>query len=129
MASTSGKSGKAKGKAKSRQNNKLIMILTIIIVVILILAIVIISVKGLWGTVIDYIKSLLGMEETPDNPPLAQGVAKLEGAILEMRVLDIGQGDCILLIFPDGQIMVMDIGSEMGTPSPWNVLDENLKGY
>ena len=128
MASSSGKSKKAKGKAKSRQNNKLIMILTVIIVVILILAIVIISVKGLWGTVIDYVKSLLGMEETPDNPPLAQGVAKLEGAVLEMRVLDIGQGDCILLIFPDGQIMVMDIGSEFGTTSPWNVIDGNLKG-
>ena len=126
MASSSGKSKKAKGKAKSRQNNKLIMILTVIIVVILILAIVIISVKGLWGTVIDYIKSMLGMEETPDNPPLAQGVAKLEGAVLEMRVLDIGQGDCILLIFPDGQIMVMDIGSEFGTPSPWNVINGAL---
>ncbi|MBD5085924.1 MAG: MBL fold metallo-hydrolase [Clostridiales bacterium] len=128
MASSSGKSKKAKGKAKSKQNNKLIMILTVIIVVILILAIVIISVKGLWGTVIDYVKSLLGMEETPDNPPLAQGVAKLEGAVLEMRVLDIGQGDCILLIFPDGQIMVMDIGSVIGKASPWNVIDGNLKG-
>lgn len=126
MASKSVRSGKSKGKSK--QNNRLIMILTVIIVVILILAIVIISVKGMWGTVIDYVKSLLGLEETPNNPPLAQGVAKLEGAVLEMRVLDIGQGDCILLLFPDGQKMVMDIGSENGTPSPWNVLDENLKG-
>ena len=128
MASKSVKSGKAKGKSK--QNNKLIMILTIIIVVILILAIVIISVKGLWGTIIDYILSLLGMDENPNNnganPPLAKGVAKLEGAVLEMRVLDIGQGDCILLIFPDGQIMVMDIGSEMGTTSPWNVINGAL---
>lgn len=44
-----------------------------------------------------------------------------------MRVLDIGQGDCILFIFPDGQVMIMDIGSEFGTPSPWGVLESNLK--
>ena len=127
MASKSAKGRSSKGRSKQNKNNKLITIITVIIVVILILAIVIISVRGLWGTVIDYIKSLLGMEETPDNPPLAKGVAKLEGAVLEMRVLDIGQGDCILLIFPDGQIMVMDIGSELRTPSPWSVLEENLK--
>ncbi|MDE5548985.1 MAG: MBL fold metallo-hydrolase, partial [Clostridia bacterium] len=126
MASRAVKGGKSKGK--SNNNKKLIMILTIIIVVVLILAIVIISVKGLWGTVISQIKSLLGLEETPSNPPIPAGTAKLEGAVLEMRVLDIGQGDCILLIFPDGQIMVMDIGSEMGTPSPWNVLETNLNG-
>ena len=51
----------------------------------------------------------------------------MQGDVLEMRVLDIGQGDCILLLFPDGQVMVMDIGSEFGTTSPWNVIDGALK--
>lgn len=41
------------------------------------------------------------------------------GDTLQMTVLDIGQGDCIYIAFPDGKNMVMDIGSERGSTSPW----------
>ena len=134
MASKSVKGGNKKGKstskkraAKSSMNKKLIATLVAILVIILIIAIVIISVKGLWGDIADYIKNLINPEENPPSgQPPASGTAKLEGDILEMRVLDIGQGDCILLLFPDGKNMVMDIGSEFGTTSPWNVLNDDL---
>ena len=56
----------------------------------------------------------------PDNP-------YVEGDTLEMTVLDIGQGDCIYIAFPDGTNMMMDIGSEFGSTSPWNHADEFLK--
>ena len=145
---------------KSKNNNsntkKIIAILTVILVILLIIAIVLISIKGLWGELIDLVKSLLNDDETPSGEqpsgstpsgstpsgstpsgnissgnvttkPVPSGVAQLNGDILEMRVLDIGQGDCILFIFPDGQIMIMDIGSEFGTTSPWNVIDGALK--
>ena len=137
-------------KKNQNSNAKIIAILTVILVIILIIAIVIISVKGLWGQLIDLIKGLLGDDETPSGEPpsgsapsgsissgeitsgnvtkpIPSGIAELHGDILEMRVLDIGQGDCILFIFPDGQIMIMDIGSEFGTTSPWNVIDGALK--
>ncbi|MDE7215739.1 MAG: MBL fold metallo-hydrolase [Clostridia bacterium] len=136
MASKSGKGRNAKGISNTRKKaaaqssavKKLITVLTVILIILLIVAIIVISVKGLWGEVIDYIKNLINGDETPsgEKPPIPAGTAKLEGDILEMRVLDIGQGDCILLIFPDGQIMVMDIGSENGTTSPWNVINGAL---
>lgn len=126
--------GKNNSKKNKNSTAKIIAILTVILVIILIIAIVIISVKGLWGQLIDLVRGLLGEDETPsgepssgNNKPVLSGVAELHGDILEMRVLDIGQGDCILFIFPDGQVMVMDIGSEFGTTSPWNVIDGALK--
>ncbi len=132
-----GKGGKGKGKSNSRRKaaaqssavKKLITVLTVILVILLIVAIIVISVKGMWGDIADYIKSFINPDEAPsgEKTPVPSGTAKLDGDILEMRVLDIGQGDCILFIFPDGQVMIMDIGSEFGTPSPWGVLESNLK--
>ncbi|MDE6276100.1 MAG: MBL fold metallo-hydrolase [Clostridia bacterium] len=117
-------------KKPSKKNNadtkKIIAILTVILVILLIIAIILISIKGMWNDVIELIKSLLGEDETPSgeppsgNKPIPSGVAELHGDILEMRVLDIGQGDCILFILPDGQVMVMDIGNENGTTSHWD---------
>ena len=49
------------------------------------------------------------------------------GDILQMTVLDIGQGDCIYIAFPDGKNMVMDIGSEFGSTSPWEHANEFLQ--
>ncbi|MDE6474185.1 MAG: MBL fold metallo-hydrolase [Clostridia bacterium] len=130
-----------KSKKKSSDTKKIIAILTVILVVILIIAIILISIRGMWKDIIDFVKNFFTEEDLPSgdspsgstssgnvsNKPVPSGVAQLQGDIMEMRVLDIGQGDCILLLFPDGQVMVMDIGSELGTTSPWNVIDGALK--
>ncbi|MDE5911698.1 MAG: MBL fold metallo-hydrolase [Clostridia bacterium] len=131
--------------SNSKKNNsdtkKIIAILTVILVIVLIIAIVLISIRGLWKDIIDIVKNFFAEEELPSgeqssgnissgnvsNKPIPSGVAELSGDIMEMRVLDIGQGDCILLLFPDGQVMVMDIGSELKTTSPWKVIDGALK--
>lgn len=63
-----------------------------------------------------------GGTEEPDVPTLPDNTT-VTGDILSVRVLDIGQGDCIYIEFPDGQNMIMDIGSEVGTTSPWNVIN------
>ena len=127
---------------KNPNNKKLIAILTVILVIVLIIAIILISINGYWGELINRIKDMLfARDELPsgDNPPsgntpsgsitnkpLPSGIAELHGDILEMRVLDIGQGDCILFVFPDGQVMIMDIGNENGTKSQWEVVDTTL---
>ncbi len=122
----------SKSKKKSSDTKKIIAILTVILVVILIIAIIFISIRGMWKDIIDIVKNFFTEEDLPSgeqpsggtssgnvsNKPVPSGVAQLQGDIMEMRVLDIGQGDCILLLFPDGQVMVMDIGSELGTTSP-----------
>ncbi len=130
----------SKSKKKKSNKKKIIVALTLIVVIILIIAIVMISIKGMWKDIIDFVNGFFqedlpsgeqtsGNNSSGDMPEnsVPNGVAQLNGAIMEMRVLDIGQGDCILLLFPDGQVMVMDIGSEFGTTSPWNVIDGALK--
>ena len=115
---------KSKNASKSKAKKTLITIITVIIVIALIAAIIFISVKGMWGEVIDFILSLLQKDET--NPDQDDATLVPDGT-LEVKVLDVGQGDCILITFPDGQVMVMDIGSEVGSTSPWNVIDGELK--
>ncbi|MDE7192228.1 MAG: MBL fold metallo-hydrolase [Clostridia bacterium] len=135
-----GAAGKRPAKKQTNDKKTLIAIITVIIVVLLIALLILLTVKGLWGDLIDFVKGIIGNDDVPSdgppsggssgnvsNKPVPSGVAELHGDILEMRVLDIGQGDCILLLFPDGQVMVMDIGSELGTTSPWNVIDGALK--
>ncbi len=117
---------KKSSKKRSKSSRTIITALVVILVIILIAALIFISVKGLWKDIIDFIYSL----NTPprdDDEEIPSGISQMQGDVLEMRVLDIGQGDCILLLFPDGQVMVMDIGSEFGTTSPWNVIDGALK--
>lgn len=114
-------------KGLSPNGKKLVAAIVVIVVILLIAAILFISIRGLWGDIISEIKSALGLNDGGqggEKPPA--GTALLQGKVLEMRVLDIGQGDCILLLFPDGKIMVMDIGSEFGKTSPWNVLNGAL---
>ena len=115
---------KSKSASKSKTKKTIITIITVIIVIALIAAIIYISVKGMWGDVIDYLKSIAQRDET--NPDQDDATLVPDGT-LEVKVLDVGQGDCILITFPDGQVMVMDIGSELGSTSPWNVIDGELK--
>ena len=115
---------KSKSASKSKTKKTIITIITVIIVIALIAAIIYISVKGMWGDVIDYLKSIAQRDET--NPDQDDATLVPDGT-LEVKVLDVGQGDCILITFPDGQVMVMDIGSEFGSTSPWNVIDGELK--
>ncbi len=62
----------------------------------------------------------------PDNPDNS-GSTTITGDMLEMTVLDIGQGDCIYIQLPDGQNMLVDIGSEFGTQSPWTAFEKLMQ--
>lgn len=117
---------KKSSKKSSRSSRTIITALVVILVIILIAALIFISVKGLWKNIIDFIYELIS-PPVDNGGEIPSGISQMQGDVLEMRVLDIGQGDCILLLFPDGQVMVMDIGSEFGTTSPWSVIDGALK--
>lgn len=119
---TTKKSKAVKKTVKAAKKNKKLAAAIITIVLLIIIAIVVIYIvkPELILSVIDLIKGKSGDETT-------SGTIKFGEGTLEVKVLDIGQGDCILITFPDNQVMIMDIGSEFGTTSPWNVIDEELK--
>ncbi len=48
---------------------------------------------------------------------------------LDMIAVNIGQGDCIFIKFPDGKSMVMDSGSAFGTSNNYDKLEEVLNKY
>lgn len=48
---------------------------------------------------------------------------------LDMITINIGQGDCIFIKFPDGKSMVMDSGSAFGTSNNYYRLEEILTQY
>ena len=111
----------AKKKTSSKSKKTFIAIFTIVLVIVLITAIVYISVKGMWKDMFDYIRLMINRENNTENEP-----ELVPDGTLEVKVLDIGQGDCILITFPDGQRMVMDAGNESRNDVAATALDNEL---
>lgn len=112
----------ARGSKKRKRK-----LLIAIVVIVLIAAIALGVLYAVRPDIFDAIVSMFVPEkpdetEKPDVPTLPDNTT-VTGDILSVRVLDIGQGDCIYIEFPDGQNMIMDIGSEFGSTSPWNVIN------
>ena len=96
----------------------------IIIAVVVILLIVAIAL-GIFYAVAPEEFNALKEKLFPSEPSSPGTKPTLEGT-LEMTVIDIGQGDCIFLQFPDGQTMIMDAGSEFGSTNEYDQLTAHL---
>lgn len=107
-------------RRSGKKNKKLWLAL---VVVILIIAIALGVLYFVRPDVLQTVLSLIFPPETPQKPDNTT----VTGDILSVQILDIGQGDCIYIEFPDGQNMIMDIGSEFGTTSPWDAIDGALQ--
>lgn len=114
--------------AKRKKITKGKIILLVVIVLIIIAALV-----ALWyfrPDVLNGIIASLTKDKGDDTTGTGGGQADnpyVTGDTLQMTVLDIGQGDCIYIAFPDGKNMIMDIGSEFGSTSPWQHANEFLQ--
>lgn len=116
----------AKSRAAKRKKklSKRKIIFLVVVVLIIVAALV-----ALWYFKPDVLNGIIASLTQKDDPfdqtgGIGTGTGQednpyVTGDTLQMTVLDIGQGDCIYIAFPDGKNMVMDIGSERGSTSPW----------
>ena len=103
------------------KKNTAVKILIAVVAVILIVAIAL----GIFYAVAPEEFNALKEKLFPSEPSSPGTQPTLEGT-LEMTVIDIGQGDCIFLQFPDGQTMIMDAGSEFGSTNEYDQLTAHL---
>lgn len=115
------KSRAAKRKKKLSKGKIIFLVVVVLIIVAALVA--------LWYFKPDVLNGIIASLTQKDDPSdqtggIGTGTGQednpyVTGDTLQMTVLDIGQGDCIYIAFPDGKNMVMDIGSERGSTSPW----------
>ena len=96
----------------------------IIIAVVVILLIVAIALGIFYAVAPEEFNAL--KEKLFPSEPSSPGTQPTLKGTLEMTVIDIGQGDCIFLQFPDGQTMIMDAGSEFGSTNEYDQLTAHL---
>lgn len=123
------KSRAAKRKMKLSKGKIIFLVVAVLIIVAALVA--------LWYFKPDVLNGIIASLMQKDDPSeqtggIGTGTGQednpyVTGDTLQMTVLDIGQGDCIYIAFPDGKNMVMDIGSEFGSTSPWEHANEFLQ--
>lgn len=108
------------------KKNTAVKILIAVVAVILIVAIALGIFYAVAPEKFNELKDKLFSSISDPNEPSPPGVQPTLEGTLEMTVLNVGQGDCIFLQFPDGQTMVMDAGSEFGSSNTYDKLADHL---
>lgn len=104
-----------KAVKKEIKRNKGLQVALIILVVAIVVAVV--ALYLFKPDVFNSVLSMLtGKDNAPSNPSgngggaAIQGITPIEGNMLQVTFVNVGQGDGIFIQFPDGQTMIMDMG-------------------
>ena len=132
--SANSKAGKKAVKSAKRavkkeiKRNKGLQVALIILVVAIVVAVV-----ALYLFKPDVFNSILSMLTGKDNNTPAgggdaaiQGITPIEGNMLQVTFVNVGQGDGIFIQFPDGKTMIMDMGSAGGVDDAYGNLKQVL---
>lgn len=111
-----------KKSSKRKKFNKALTIAIICIVVILIIALTV-----TYFIKPDLLQYIINLFKEPEGGSSIKGITPIEGDKAIVTVIDVGQGDCILLEMPDGKNMIIDIGSVGGKKACWDPVDNLLK--
>ena len=115
--------------AKKKTNQVPVAVIIAVIVTIVIVAIILASLYFTVPVVRDKIDTILGfkkVENTNSNPQPSGGGGNNNPSLvtgdgdLAFHMLDIGQGDWLLIILPDGKEMVVDAGRKPGSSTVYN---------
>lgn len=112
-----GENGSAKRKSKKRGASYTVCILIFVAT----LAICFYLYKG------GYFGKTSGENQTPPASGLTdifKGVTSSESGELKVHFIDVGQGDCIFIEFPDGKNMLIDSGDK-GAKTRWNATEKD----
>ncbi|MGN0789304.1 MAG: ComEC/Rec2 family competence protein [Christensenellales bacterium] len=117
---------------KEIKRNKGLQIALIVLVVAIVVAVV-----ALYLFKPDVFNSILSMLTGKDNTPptpsgsggdaAIQGITPIEGNMLQVTFVNVGQGDGIFIQFPDGQTMVMDMGTSGGVDNAYSNMKQAIE--
>lgn len=120
-----------KAVKKEIKRNKGLQVALIILVVAIVVAVV--ALYLFKPDVFNSVLSMLtGKDNAPSNPSgnggdaAIQGITPIEGNMLQVTFVNVGQGDGIFIQFPDGKTMIMDMGSTGGVDDAYGNLKQVL---
>lgn len=122
----------AKKKGKKSNNTALFVIIAIIAILVIVAIIVIFVVNP--GGIKDKIMNVINGQQSNSNSNSGGGsqnqsnLVKGEGE-LQFHMLDIGQGDWLLVLLPDGKEMLIDAGSKPDSNATYNTSKTYMDQY
>ncbi|MGN0771048.1 MAG: ComEC/Rec2 family competence protein [Christensenellales bacterium] len=127
----SAKSAKKAVKKEIKRNKGFQIALTVIVVAI------VVAVVALYVFKPDAFYSILSMFTGKDNTPddangsggqaATPGITEIVGDKLQITFVNVGQGDGIFIEFPDGQTMVMDMGTSGGVDNAYSNMKQAIE--